>query len=115
MRIFSYICTALIIVFIINIILSFSWPAYRNTLVVARNHMFPAIKNTPIAEKKPEQDQQNIRLIESLERIDRHIELLTASKTGSSSSIFTGTIDTQTGSLLSEEVSPQKERDIPLS
>ena len=82
MRIFSYVLTALVTIFVINVALSFSLPAYRNILVTVRTGIFSApgesIEERAIAEKKAEND----RLIESLERIDRHMEtLVTASKT----------------------------------
>jgi hypothetical protein len=81
MRIFSYICAGFITIFVINTVLSFSLPAYRNVLIATRSQLFPNTKSSVPLEKKEEKSQDTIRLIESLDRIDRHIESLTAAKT----------------------------------
>lgn len=128
MRIFSYILAALVTVFVINIALSFSLPAYRNALVSVRSNILPFWKQAPTREGGDERKSESARLAESLDRIDKHIESLTGTgKTGTGTVTLTGT--TQSGTTTSgatsatvssgsaapqEEVAP-KEPDIPLS
>ncbi|MDD2892078.1 MAG: hypothetical protein PHQ95_03875 [Candidatus Gracilibacteria bacterium] len=123
MRIFSYILTALVTIFVLNIALSFSLPSYRNTLVNIRTSIFPSL-SMPENEMEEQKKQENSRLLESLDRIDKHIEslneiknvrteMITASGTINGETIFTD--DTLSGALISaEEIVPQ-ELTIPLS
>ncbi len=127
MRIFSYIFTALVTIFVINIALSFSLPSYRTALVNVRTSIFPDSKKVqieiPVEAKKSESD----RLAESLDRIDKHIESLNEAKKTSTgalvgSGLVSGTGSVGSGSLLTlsgmqtpqEEVVP-KEPEVPLS
>ncbi len=127
MRIFSYIFTALVTIFVINIALSFSLPSYRTALVNVRTSIFPDSKKVqieiPVESKKSESD----RLAESLDRIDKHIESLNEAKKTSTgtlvgSGLVSGTGSVGSGSLLTlsgmqtpqEEVVP-KEPEVPLS
>ncbi len=127
MRIFSYIFTALVTIFVINIALSFSLPSYRTALVNVRTSIFPDSKKVqieiPVESKKSESD----RLAESLDRIDKHIESLNEAKKTSTgtlvgSGLVSGTGSVGSGSLLTlsgmqtpqEEVVPQ-EPEVPLS
>lgn len=64
--------------------------------------------------------QENARLLESLDRIDRHIESLNEEKkimTAVTGAILgkTGTLTTSSGISAQEEVMVPKEPDIPLS
>ncbi len=77
MRIFSYIFTALVTIFVINIALSFSLPADRSTLLGVRENIFPNIKNSLPEQKEEIKPNEATRLVESLDRIDKHIESLT--------------------------------------
>ncbi len=100
MRIFSYIFIALSTIFVINIALSFSLPAYRNTLVEIRTSLFPA--SAPSAEDPvviTEKNLENARLLESLDRIDKHIESLTERKRTTTG---TGFINTASGVIIQE-------------
>jgi len=115
MRIFSYICAGFITIFVINTVLSFSLPAYRNVLIATRSQLFPNTKSSVPLEKKEEKNQDTIRLIESLDRIDRHIESLTAAKTWTLVPVLTGSIDTHSGMTNSEIEPIKKEPDIPIS
>lgn len=124
MRTFSYILIALVTVFVINIALSFSLPAYRNILVNVRSDMLPFSKKAPNQDTTESKQSENTRLAESLDRIDKHIESLSdAKKTGTgtvtlSGATASGSTTAGTGSS-SGSVIPQeettKEPDIPLS
>lgn len=123
MRIFSYILTALVTIFVLNIALSFSLPSYRNTLVNIRSTLFPSLV---ISENEIEEQnkRENSRLLESLDRIDKHIESLNEIKNTETKIITTsGTTNSETifieGTLLetlvpAEEIISQ-ELTIPLS
>ena len=76
MRIFSYILIALVTIFVLNIALSFSLPVYRSSLVNIRTSIFPASVEVSDTQKLREKQSENARLIESLDRIDKHIESL---------------------------------------
>ncbi|EKD30280.1 MAG: hypothetical protein ACD_78C00101G0005 [uncultured bacterium (gcode 4)] len=123
MRVFSYILTALVTIFIFNIVLSFSLPVYRDALVQVRTSIFPVsekISEDDIAEEKK---SENARLVESLDRIDKHIESLSETQktdTGvvtMSGMVNTGTILTSSASgvVVPEVESIPVEPSIPLS
>ena len=121
MRIFSYIFTALVTIFVINIALSFSLPSYRNALVNVRTSIFPDSKKTQI-ENPPEMKKlENDRLAESLDRIDKHIESLNEVKNTSTGTISnsgstgTGDVNTLSGASFQQEDIVPKEPEIPLS
>lgn len=112
MRVFSYILTALVTIFVINIALSFSLPVYRNTLVSIRTSVFPSSEKAMELPVEDEKTKENTRLVESLDRIDKHIESLSeAKKTG------TGMVNEGSGSVntLSGEETHISALEIPLS
>lgn len=127
MRVFSYILTALVTIFVLNVALSFSLPAYRDALVQARTSIFPVTKKAPDAPPGEEKKSESTRLVESLDRIDRHIESLSekniagtgivimsgAIQTGALASTGTSTISS--GTILKEEEPLPKEPEIPIS
>jgi hypothetical protein len=80
MRIFSYTLAALVTIFIINIVLSFSIPSYRNTLVNIRSTFSPSPDTLSHTETVKIGEKENARLVESLDRIDKHIESLSEIK-----------------------------------
>lgn len=120
MRTFSYILIALVTVFVLNIALSFSLPAYRNAFVNVRSTLFPFSKKAPSQDLAEVKQSENTRLAESLDRIDKHIESLSdAKKTGTGTialngATATGTVSASSGSVIPQEEAP-KEPDIPLS
>lgn len=119
MRIFSYILSALVTVFVINIALSFSLPSYRNALVDARTALFGTTRNVAEVPLADDKDTGNARLAESLERLDKHIESLAAPKiSGTGTLVSSGTVGTGTlgtGASVSVEESAPKELVIPVS
>jgi len=96
MRVFSYVLTALVTIFVLNVALSFSLPAYRNVFIDIRENVFGEQPKSPAIEEK---EKETVRLIESLDRIDRHIESL---------------VETAKPEIVEEEV-PVEEVEIPLS
>lgn len=115
MRIFSYIFTALVTIFVINIALSFSLPAYRSALLNVRQNVFPNIKSSLPEQKDPVKSDETTRLVESLDRIDKHIESLTDVK---KTSTLTGTTLSASGIPVVEQLPPDNTGvilDIPLS
>ncbi|MDD5197944.1 MAG: hypothetical protein PHN60_03750 [Candidatus Gracilibacteria bacterium] len=122
MRIFSYIFTALVTIFVLNIALSFSLPAYRGFLINVRTGIFSS-ERTSGQEEGDEKIKETTRLVESLDRIDRHIESLSKIQKADTGSITvsgavsteTGIVNIASGALLPEEESIPKESDIPLS
>jgi len=125
MRTFSYILVTLVTVFVINIALSFSLPAYRNAFINVRSTLFPFSKKAPSQDMTENRQSENTRLAESLDRIDKHIESLSdTKKTGTgtialSGAMASGSTTVETGSSSSGSVIPQEEvpqePDIPLS
>lgn len=123
MRIFPYILVALVTVFVANIALSFSLPAYRNAFVSFRSSLFPGLKkaspDAPLVEPKTE----SARLAESLDRIDKHIESLgEPKKSGTGTSSASGAVAgtgasslSSSGSAPLQEATPPKVPEIPLS
>lgn len=119
MRIFSYILTALVAIFIVNVAFSFSFPAYREVLVKVRSSIFPPSASEIQEAKSRETD----RLAESLERIDKQMASLSETRqTSTGTSVASGVINpentsgsTLSGSILPEEEVEPKESDIPLS
>lgn len=63
-------------IFIINIIISFSFPAYRNILIDIRNNISTVSDIPPQENEASIKKMEDTHLIESLERIDKHIESL---------------------------------------
>ncbi len=127
MRIFSYIFTALVTIFVINIALSFSLPSYRTALVNVRTSIFPDSKKVQIEIPTETKKSESDRLAESLERIDKHIESLNEAKKTSTGTLVGSGLANSTGSVGSgsvvtlsgaqtpqEEVTP-KEPEVPLS
>jgi len=116
MRVFSYTLTALVTIFVINIALSFLLPTYRNTLINIRTSIYPPLDATPQANKAEIGNIDNTRLVESLDRIDKHITSLTeASQTNLKPITTSGTILDATGVISPEIDIIPKEIDIPLS
>lgn len=123
MRVFSYILTALVTIFVLNIALSFSLPVYRSALVKIRADIFPVGEKTLDVQRIEEKKTESARLAESLDRIDKHIESLSEMKSvGSGSVSMSGTTDAGTGSIgsTSGTIAPKEEEipkdpDIPLS
>lgn len=121
MRLFSYILTALVTIFVFNVALSFSLPAYRDVLVRVRTNVFPVSEKVPNNQIAEEKKSENARLVESLDRIDKHIESLGEAKnTGvfvSSGTVGseTGVVNTVSGMVIPEEEDVLKEPDIPIS
>lgn len=112
MRIFSYIFTALVTIFVINIALSFSIPGYHNALVGIRTNIFPTLKTSLPNGTDAVKPDETTRLVESLDRIDKHIESLTEAK---KNTLGTGAIS-ESGTLgLSTDTTPPQELNIPLS
>lgn len=111
MRIFSYILTALVTIFVINIALSFSLPAYRNVLINVRSNIFPPSKKVSIDTLDDAKSRENTRLRESLDRIDKHIESLSEVRKNTGTIVGTGTSEVSSGASLEEN----KESNIPLS
>lgn len=120
MRIFSYILTALVTIFVINIALSFSLPSYRNIFVKVRTGIFPSQTDYSAEDGK---NRENARLVESLDRIDKHIESLGGiQKAGTETVAMSGVTDegsgavgTASGGTIPPEDSNPREPDVPLS
>ena len=112
MRVFSYTLAALVTIFVINIALSFSLPSYRNVLVNIRASIYPPLDVVPQTDKVKIGDIDNIRLVESLDRIDKHIESLTEAKQINQNIITTNDIS---GTISPEIDTTPKKIDIPLS
>jgi hypothetical protein len=125
MRIFSYIFSAFVFIFIVNIALSFSLPTYRQSIVDMRIKIFPKTDSNNGLVHEEVRTTENTRLIESLERLDKHMASLgEVRKTGtgeiSTSSGATGSTTSLvpshlTGSSLHEEELVMAESNIPLS
>ncbi len=116
MRVFSYTLTALVTIFIINIALSFSLPTYRNALINIRKNIYSPLEVTPQVSKVDMGNIDNTHLVESLDRIDKHIESLTEAKQTTPKIItLSGAIIDATGTLAPEIDTTPKEIDIPLS
>lgn len=120
MRVFPYILTTIVTIFVVNIALSFSLPAYRNILIGIRTSVFPSQADRVAEEEK---NTGNERLIESLERIDKHIESLSEmQKADSGTAAMGGIADGGSGSIsivsgdaiMTDDNNP-KEPNIPLS
>lgn len=112
MRIFSYIFIALVTIFVINIVLSFSLPTYKNRLLSIRSNIFPISEKIPVVPIIDNKKSENDRLIESLDRIDKHIGLLHEAKTlNMSTGVNTGS---NANPILQENASA-KIGEIPLS
>lgn len=120
MRIFSYIITALVTIFVINIALSFSLPSYRNILVKVRTGIFPSQADHGAEDAK---NRENARLVESLDRIDKHIESLGGVQKSDTGAVAmsgvtdegSGAVGTSSGGTIPPEDSNPKEPDVPLS
>jgi len=112
MRIFSYILATLVTIFVLNIALSFSLPSYRNALVNLRTSIFPVTKKTPDVPMVDEKRSESARLVESLDRIDKHIESLSEIKKAEIETINT---ESTSGTVVSLIDTPPKEPEIPLS
>lgn len=116
MRIFSYILTALVTIFVINIALSFSLPTYRNVLVNIRSNFYSPSTIRSQVDKVDVGDRENTRLVESLDRIDKHIESLAElKKVDEKTMMVNGAINNLSGTIFLEEDMRPKELDIPLS
>ena len=116
MRIFSYIFTALVAVFVINIVLSFALPSYRTALVNVRTSIFPDSKKAPVEIPTETKKSETDRLAESLDRIDKHIESLgEIKKTGAGVFVGSGSIVTLSGTRTSQEDVVPKEPEISVS
>lgn len=115
MRIFSYIFTALVTIFVINVALSFSLPAYREALVSVRTEIFPTQSPRVETEKDTAKIDETNRLVESLDRIDKHIESLTEAK--KSLPLTGGMLSSSgaTGSTLPTQETAPQELNIPIS
>jgi hypothetical protein len=117
MRIFSYILIFLVTIFLLNTAFSFFLPNYRNTLINARSHFFTPT-NTVIVDSGIEKNQsENTHLIESLNRIDKHIESLVEVKKTNSGSINTigSSIGTGVVTNIQKEEDIVQKPEIPLS
>lgn len=123
MRVFSYILTTLVTIFVLNIALSFSLPAYRDALIHVRTSIFPNSEKIPENGIAEEKKSENARLVESLDRIDRHIETLSeARKSDTEAVAMSGAVNKETdivtsasGITASEEENTLAEPDIALS
>jgi len=112
MRIFSYILATLVTIFVLNIALSFSLPSYRNTLVNTRTSIFPVTKKTLDIPMVDEKISESARLVESLDRIDKHIESLNEAK---KTEIETINTESTSGTVISLIDTLPKEPEILLS
>lgn len=121
MRVFSYILTTLVTIFVLNIALSFSLPTYREALVNVRADIFPSDK-VPNHEED-EKIKETTRLVESLDRIDRHIETLSEARKADTEAVaMSGAVNGEVGIVtstsritVSEEENTLAEPDIALS
>lgn len=120
MRTASYILLAIVTIFLVNVVLSFALPGYRNGLIEARTRLL-GIAPRPTEILLQEKDNH---LASSLDRIDESIRMLATStgtvvkSTGTGTSVGSGTASTGTvvnSGVTVAPIAPPTSPDIPIS